>query len=327
MPSHKKHTVVLVNLGSPDEPTPAAVRKFLAEFLADRRVVEIPRLLWLCILYCFILTFRPKRVSKLYASIWCKEGSPLTVYTKKLARKVEVALASRYGESAPAVYHAMTYGGDNLVSVLDRIKPASADRIIIVPLYPQYSATTTGAVYDQIAGIIQNRRDIPDFRVIKHYYDKPAYTEALATSVREHWQQHGESNKLLFSYHGIPQRNVDMGDPYQAQCIATTEKVVESLGLSKERWEVAFQSRFGPAQWIEPATDKTLQVLGEQGMEGVDVICPAFAVDCLETLEEIAVTNREIFEQSGGKNYRYIPCLNDSDQQVELMMNLIAEEL
>lgn len=317
--------VILINLGTPESPTPAGVRKFLREFLSDRRVVEIPRLIWWPILYGFILPFRPKRVSEAYQSIWTEEGSPLKVITESLADKLKAKLDEVQGEQSPKVYCAYTYGSPTIAKQIAQLQSQGVDRILLLPLYPQYSATTTASVYDQYARIIATSRNIPDVRIQKSYCHRPDYIAGLVKSVQAHWQSKAPAEKLLFSFHGIPQRNVDLGDPYQKHCLQTAADVATALNLAPEQWAVSFQSRLGKAQWLQPYTDKLLAEWASEGVASVDVICPAFAIDCLETLEEIDEENRELFLANGGKDYRYIPCLNDSAEHVFLMSNIVLE--
>lgn len=327
MSSREGTTIVLTNLGSPAEPTATAVRKFLAEFLSDPRVVEIPRLLWICILYGFILPFRPGRVSKLYQKIWTENGSPLVAFMESLGKKLQTALNDQCPQLFTDVRVAMTYGANNLDVVLADITSKNSQRIVILPMYPQFSATTTGAVYDCYAKLIKNSRDIPDCRIIKDYYSEDIYLNAVVSSIQEFWRQNGSSNRLLFSYHGLPQKNSDKGDPYEQQCLFTSREVAARLKLDDSDWCVSFQSRLGPAKWLEPATDQLLKQWAENGVKEVDVICPSFSVDCLETLEEIAITNKNLFQAAGGKKFRYIPCLNDSQAQLEIILELVKREI
>lgn len=319
--------VLLVNLGTPEAPTPGAVRAFLRDFLSDPRVVEIPRLIWLCILYGVILPFRPRKVAHAYASIWTEQGSPLRVLTESLAHRLQARLTEASGDAAPKVAVAYTYGEPSIACQLSALREAGVERTLVLPLYPQYSATTTGSVYDQCAAVMKASRDIPDLVVQKHYYSRPDYVRALVNSIRSHRAQHPGADCLLFSFHGIPRRNVDLGDPYEQHCLHTARDVATILGLEEHQWRVSFQSRLGRAEWLKPYTDETLRTLPSEGVKRLDVICPAFAIDCLETLEEIDVENREVFLESGGADYQYIPCLNDSEDQVFFLANLVAERL
>ena len=319
------NAVILVNLGTPERADAKSVRKFLREFLSDPRVVEIPRPIWWLILNGFILPFRPNRVAHAYQSIWTEEGSPLKVITERLAAKLQSTLLREQGEKAPKVVAAYSYGDQSIAKQVKLLGDAGVDRFLLLPLYPQYSATTTGSIYDQWAEIIRCHRNIPDIRVQKSYSQRSDYIASLAQSIQTHWQAHGQSEKLLFSFHGIPKRNVELGDPYQAQCLQTAADVTELLGLKADQWQVSFQSRLGKAEWLKPYTDKLLEQWGAESVASVDVICPAFAIDCLETLEEIQVENRDVFLDSGGKSYHYIPCLNDSDAQVSVLRNIVQE--
>ncbi|WGL16724.1 ferrochelatase [Microbulbifer bruguierae] len=320
------HAVILMNLGTPAEPTPRAVRSFLREFLSDPRVVEIPRPLWQLILNLFVLPMRPKRIAPAYAEIWnhgldgeAVTGSPITYYTQRQVERLRQRLQSAgdpaVGENVVVTY-AMTYGAPSLEDTVARLRTEGAMHFTVLPLYPQYSATTTGAIYSQVAKVFLKERDVPEINVVHDYWQHPLYIEALANSVREHWQKSGAAEKLLMSFHGIPKANIRKGDPYYQQCVGTAERLAEALKLSRDKWELTFQSRFGKAEWLQPYTDKTLVEWGQSGVSSVDVICPAFAADCLETLEEIAVENRANFIEAGGKEYRYIPALNAREDHI-----------
>ncbi|MFC6632139.1 ferrochelatase [Microbulbifer taiwanensis] len=324
--------VILMNLGTPAEPTASAVRSFLRDFLSDPRVVEIPRPLWLAILHGLVLPLRPRRIAPDYAAIWNRsadgapvEGSPLLYYTRRQAELLQEYLGERRADVT--VTYAVTYGRPNLETVIDGLRRQGFESFIVFPLYPQYSATTSAAIYDQVAQIYRRSRDIPDISVIRDYYRHPAYIRALANSVREHWQKRGAAEKLLMSFHGIPKANVTKGDPYYRQCCETAECLAAELGLGGDSWQASFQSRFGKAEWLQPYTDKTLVEWGESGVASVDVICPAFSADCLETLEEISVENRANFLQAGGKEYRYIPALNLRRDHIEALASIVAEKL
>lgn len=310
--------VVLVNLGSPRAPTRAAVAAFLAEFLSDQRVVELPALLWQPILRGIVIPLRASRVAHAYASIW--EGdSPLRAISERQRLALESLLVAQLGEGAPAVALAMSYQGPSIAATLQALLESGVQRMCVLPLYPQYSATTTAAVFDQVARWVQGSRPLPHLALLRDYHDDPGYIEALAASVREYRAVHGAGQHLLMSFHGIPEVNVRKGDPYQAQSIRTAERLAEALGLGSGEWTLAFQSRFGRQKWLEPYTDETLRRLAREGMGEIDVICPAFSADCLETLEEIAVANKELFLESGGTGYRYIPCLNDRPDHVAVL--------
>ncbi len=327
MPAGKTNAVVLMNLGTPAAPTAGAVRTFLREFLSDKRVVEIPRPIWWCILNAFILPFRPRVVAENYAKIWTAEGSPLRVISEAQAQALGVRLRMLMGSKAPDVRLAMTYGEPRLANVVRELQAQGVERIIVLPLYPQYSATTSGAIYDQIADITKAARDIPDISVVKHYHARPDYIAALAASVRESWAQHGETQRLLLSFHGIPKRNVDLGDPYFSHCIETTQLLAAELGMAEERVVCSFQSRFGKAEWLQPYTVDLLRQWGGEGVESIGVLCPAFAADCLETLEEIDQENRHVFVSAGGGRFQYIPCLNDREDHIDMLASIVAERL
>lgn len=326
--SQSKTAVLLVNLGSPDEPTPGAVRRYLKEFLSDRRVVEGDgpmRLVWLAVLNGIILTFRPKKVAKLYASIW-DEDSPLRLILNRQVAALNLKLQQQYPDSGLQVFSAMTYGNPGLTPRLQELTDAGYERIFVIPLYPQYSATTTAPIYDQINRFQLSRRNIPDIRIVRDYHDHPQYIEALAESVRSFRADKPAVDKLVLSYHGIPKEYADKGDPYPQQCHRTSELLAEALNLKDSEWLTTFQSRFGPKEWLQPYTDKTLESFPEQGIKKLEVICPAFAADCLETLEEIAEENREVFTEAGGEQYQYIPALNDNEPMIQLLLTLIQQQ-
>ena len=321
--SPTKTAVILCNLGTPDAPTPTAVRRYLAEFLSDPRVVEIPRAIWLPILYGIILTIRPRKSAAKYAQVWLGDkGSPLLHYTQLQT----AGLQTRLGEHAK-VYTAMRYGQPALPTVLSQAQAAGAERILILPMYPQYSGTTTASVYDGLAAWSVRQRRIPSISVISDFHQHPAYIAALAAQVQAHWQQHGRAQKLVLSFHGVPQRTVDLGDPYAAHCQKTAELLAAALQLQPQQWQMTFQSRFGKAKWLEPATDHSLEKLARQGCGSVDVFCPGFVADCLETLEEIAMENREIFMEAGGQDFRFIPCLNDSPVWLDALAQIVDTQI
>ena len=300
--------ILLCNLGTPDAPTPAAVRRYLAEFLSDRRVVEIPRLLWWLILHGLILRTRPARSARKYASIWTPEGSPLRTWTEKQAK----LLAGYLGERGHAVTvrHAMRYGQPAIATVLDQLKAEGATRILVLPLYPQYSGTTTASVIDAVCTWAQRVRRVPELRFVNEYHDDTGYIDALALRIRAHWQAHGRPDKLVLSFHGVPRRTLTLGDPYHCECLKTARLLGERLGVSKDEMLVTFQSRLGRAQWLQPYTEPSLIALARQGVRRVDVCCPGFIADCLETLEEIDQEARAAFLAAGGQEFHYLPCLN-----------------
>lgn len=339
--------MLLVNLGTPDAPTASAVRRFLAEFLHDHRVVQLTRWLWCPLLHFVILPLRGPRVAKKYAEIWMDEGSPLGVYTRRLA----AALQARLPELR--VSHAMRYGQPAVADAVRALRAQGCTRVLVLPLYPQYSTTTTASVADSLAAVeascnqqrTDEKRDnqahdaAPQLRMIEHYATDPGVIEALADSVRAHWQRHGRGERLLLSFHGIPQRLVDAGDPYAAQCRATVAALAQALELAHDDYLLTFQSRFGREQWLQPATDVALGELAEAGVKRIDVVCPGFPVDCLETLEEIAMQNAELFETRAARadtqpsapgprpSLRYIPCLNDSPAHADALAALAQREL
>ncbi|MBE0482341.1 MAG: ferrochelatase [Bacterioplanes sp.] len=324
MKSSPPFGVLLVNLGTPSAPTTKAVRTYLAEFLADRRVVDVPRVLWWLILHGIILRFRPRRVAKAYASVWHEEGSPLMVMSRRQQRALSDALSQQYGQTIPVAL-AMTYGQPSMEEAGRELRAAGVKRMLVLPLYPQFSSSTTAAVYDRLAEGLRGCPHLPEIRWVNEYHVHPSYIQALANSVREYWQAHGQSERLLMSFHGIPQRYEDRGDPYPSQCRATAAALAEALELHSEQWLCSFQSRFGREEWVKPYTDFTLTAWGEQSLASVDVISPAFAVDCLETLEELDVENRETFQHAGGGEYHYIPCLNDRPDHIQMMTKLVQE--
>lgn len=311
--------VILVNLGTPDAPTPAAVRRYLREFLSDRRVVEVPRLLWWLVLNLFILTFRPRRVARLYASVWTPQGSPLRLLTESLAARLEQHLA----QPGLRVHAAMTYGNPSLSALLWKLEREGVQRVLVLPLYPQYSATTSGAAVDIVARYLLATRNAPELRIVHDWCEEPAYLDALADSVRAFRAAHGGADRLLLSFHGIPRAYADKGDPYPRCCELTARGVAARLGLAEGEWAMSFQSRFGPEEWLTPYTDELLGQWAGSGVKSVQVACPGFATDCLETLEEVAVENRDGFLSSGGERYAYIPALNDSAAHVEVLATLV----
>ncbi len=322
-----KSAVVLMNLGTPSAPTAGAIRRYLREFLSDKRVVEIPRLLWYPILHGIILPFRPKRTALAYQQLWNEYGdSPLRVISQQQLAALALHWRER-GDTQTQFRLAMTYGEPSLPAVVDELRAQGVEHILVLPLYPQFSATTTGPIYDRVAEIFKTQRNIPSIGVIKQYFDHPLYIDALAQSVRAHWQTQGRAQHLLMSFHGIPRRNVELGDPYRTQCDATATLLAEKLELRAQEWSLSFQSRLGRAEWLQPYTAVVMRQMGERKVASVDVICPAFAADCLETLEEIAIENREIFQHAGGGEFRYIPCLNAGAAHIELLAQLIADHL
>ena len=314
--------VLLVNLGTPDAPTPRAVRRYLKEFLWDPRVVELPRILWWLILHGFILRFRPARSAEAYAKIWTEDGSPLLIHSRAIAEAITQQLNARFSGNVN-VELAMTYGEPSVERAMAKLFASGVQRIVCLPLYPQYSSTTTASVYDAVTTRLGQRRWVPELRFINHYHDARGYISALAQSVREYWEQNGRGDRLLFSFHGLPKANLDKGDPYHCQCHKTARLVAEALDLADDAWSLSFQSRVGRAEWLRPYTDETVAEFGRQGLERLDVVCPGFAADCLETLEEIAMQNGELFSRSGGGSLNYIPALNARDDHVSFLAGLI----
>lgn len=313
--------VLLVNLGTPDAPTAAAVRPFLAEFLSDPRVIEYPRWLWRAILHGVILRVRPSRSAHAYARIWTPAGSPLRTGSEALATALGAELAQR--RPGPLrVALAMRYGAPSVRETVIRLQQEGVRRLLVLPLYPQYSATSTGSVLDAVADTIKALRWPPELRIVNDYHDHPGYIAALAAGVEAHWALHGRGERLLLSFHGIPQRYVRAGDPYYCQCQATARLLAEKLGVPREQVLVTFQSRVGRERWLQPYTDATVKALPAQGVKSLDVLCPGFAVDCLETLEEIAMQNRAWFLTAGGERFHYIPALNDTPPHVRALAEL-----
>ena len=317
--------VLLVNLGTPDAATPAAVRRFLAEFLSDPRVVELPAVLWQPLLHGVVLRTRPAQSAAKYRQIWTPEGSPLALWTAKQAALLRGWLGER--RHRVAVRHAMRYGQPSIASQLDALKAKRCTRILIVPLYPQYSCTTTASVMDAVGAWARQQRRVPALRYVGDFHDDPAYIRALARRVMGHWQNEGQPDQLVMSFHGVPLRTQQAGDPYVAQCMTTARRLAERLALRPAQVQVTFQSRFGKAKWVGPATLETVQALARQGTARVDVICPSFVSDCLETLEEIAIETRDAFLAAGGQAFHYIPALNDSAHWITALSEIVQDHL
>ncbi|CAN7493230.1 ferrochelatase [Pseudorhodoferax sp. LjRoot39] len=320
-----KTAVLYCNLGTPDAPTAPAVRRYLAEFLADPRVVEIPRLAWWPILHGIILRVRPAKSAAKYASVWTEQGSALKVWTEAQTLGLRAALAER-GHRV-GVHYAMRYGQPAIAAQLDALAAEGVTRVLVLQAYPQYSGTTTASVLDAIGTWSRRQRRVPDFRFVGDYHDDAGYIAALADSVERHWTQHGRGELLLMSFHGIPARNIALGDPYEVQCQATARLLARKLALAPTQYRVTFQSRFGRAKWLEPYTEPTLRQLAQQGTKRIDVMCPGFPGDCLETLEEINMEGREAFLQAGGERFDYIPCLNDSAAGIAALATLAERHL
>jgi ferrochelatase len=324
----ERTAVLLVNLGTPDAPTVPALRRYLRDFLSDPRVVEIPRLVWWPLLHGVILNTRPAKSASKYASIWMPEGSPLAHWTAKQATLLQGYLGER-GLRPPQllVRHAMRYGNPSIASVLDELKATNATRILVLPLYPQYAAATTASVVDAVMAWQRVQRRQPELRFVNHYHDDAGFIDALAARVRAHWMKEGRGDKLVLSFHGLPARSLALGDPYHCECHKTARLLAERLGLAKDEWLVTFQSRFGKARWLEPYTEPTLVALARQGITRVDVMCPGFAADCLETLEEIAQEARAAFLGAGGRGFAYIPALNDQHEWIAALAALAMRHL
>ncbi|MGH8174163.1 MAG: ferrochelatase [Rhodanobacteraceae bacterium] len=314
--------VLVVNLGTPEAPTPKAVRHYLNEFLSDPRIVELPRWLWWLVLHGVILRIRPAQSAALYQKIWTPEGSPLATGMAAVTQALQKSLTSQ--RPGPIVVrHAMRYGGPSIPDALRELAAAGARRILVLPLFPQYSGTTTASVLDEVGAELARWRWVPDLRFVADYHADPHYIEALARSVSAHWQRQGRADRLVLSFHGIPQRYFRAGDPYFCQCQATARRLRERLDLREEEMIVCFQSRVGRQKWLEPYTEAVLAALPGQGARSVQVLCPGFSIDCLETLEEIAITNRERFLRAGGERFEYIPALNAAEDHVGALTHLI----
>lgn len=319
--------VLLVQLGSPDLPEPAAVRRYLSEFLSDPRVVELPRAVWLPVLHGYVLNTRSKASAEKYKKIWLEEGSPLTVYTRCQAEALQDELKKR-GRLVEVVW-AMRYGKPALVQTLRDLRDRGIQRLLVLPLYPQYSSTTTASVFDAIAREFKHWRSVPAMRFVQDFHEDPGYIAALADSIRQRWRDEGgeRPQKLVFSFHGLPQRNIDRGDPYDRQCRRTAELVAAALGLQAEDWLVTYQSLFGRAEWIKPYTQPTVEALAREGIKHIDVVCPGFVADCIETLEEIDMEVHNAFMRAGGDRFRYIDCLNDAPLWIHAMADMVGNEL
>ncbi len=317
--------VLLVNLGTPDEPTASALRRYLAEFLSDPRVVEIPRLAWLPILHGIILRTRPARSAAKYATVWMPEGSPLAVWTQRQAEGLDRALSD--AGHGVLVRHAMRYGNPSVGMVMDQLRAEGATRVLVLPLYPQYAAATTASVNDAVMHWSQQARRQPELRFVAEYHDDPGYIESLARQLQAHWQANGRAQTLVLSFHGVPERSLLLGDPYHCQCHVTARLLAQALNLAPGDLRVTFQSRFGKAKWLEPYTEPTLRELAAQGVKSVDVMCPGFVADCLETLEEIAQEAHEAFVEAGGERFNYVPCLNDSPRFIEALAAITLRHL
>jgi ferrochelatase len=318
--------VLVTNLGTPDAPKKAELKRYLKEFLSDPRVVEVPRLLWWMILNLVILNIRPRRSAKAYETVWTERGSPLLYHTQDQANALRDNLKQRYGDNV-VVEFAMRYGSPSVDSVVDKMLHQGVRKLVVLPLYPQYCASTTGSTFDAIAQSFSKRRWIPELRFVTHYHDNADYIKAVADKITAHWDKHGRADKLIFSYHGIPKRYLLNGDPYHCECHKTSRLIAEALGLNDKEHFTSFQSRFGREEWLKPYTDESLKAFPEQGVKSVQVVCPGFAADCLETIEEIGEENRDYFLEAGGERYEYIAALNTDKTHIQALTKLLESQL
>jgi ferrochelatase len=327
--THKQHDkvgILITNLGTPDAPKKSALKRYLREFLWDPRVVEVPRLLWWMILNFVILNIRPRRSAKAYSTVWTDRGSPLLFHTQDQANALRAQLQKKYGEDV-VVDFAMRYGSPSVDSVTQNMLKQGVRKLLVLPLYPQYCASTTASTFDAVAASFAKTRLIPELRFVNHYHDFPAYIQAVADKIRQHWQVNGRADKLIFTYHGIPKRYLLNGDPYHCECYKTSRLLAENLGLNKDEYLVSFQSRFGREEWLQPYTDKTLMALPKEGVKSVQLVCPGFSSDCLETIEEIGIENRDYFMEAGGERYEYIPALNAEASHIDMMEQLVEQHI
>jgi len=318
--------VLITNLGTPDAPKKTELKRYLKEFLSDPRVVEVPRLLWWMILNLVILNIRPKRSAKAYETVWTERGSPLMYHTQDQANALRDNLQKQYGDNI-VVDFAMRYGSPSVDSVIDKMLLQGVRKLVVLPLYPQYCASTTGSTFDAIANSFRKRRWLPELRFITHYHDHKDYIKAVADKIQTHWDQHGRADKLIFSYHGIPKRYLLNGDPYHCECHKTSRLIAAELGLTNNEHFTSFQSRFGREEWLKPYTDHSLKEFPGQGVKSVQIVCPGFASDCLETIEEIAEENRDYFLEAGGERYEYIAALNADDAHIQVLTTLLESNL
>ena len=321
---HDKIGILLTNLGTPDTCETGDVRRYLKEFLWDPRVVEVPRPIWWFALNLVILNTRPKRSAAAYKKIWTEEGSPLLRISEQQASALQHTLDEKYADRFKVVL-AMRYGNPSISDGLEQLRQAGARQVLVFPLYPQYSASTVASTFDAVTAELQHWRWIPELRFVNHYHDNEHYIEALAQSIRDFWREHGKPEKLLMSFHGVPKDYLLKGDPYHCECHKTGRLLAQKLELDDDSWQLSFQSRLGPKEWLKPYTDQTLESLGKQGVKNVQVVCPGFSADCLETLEEIAMENRDTFLEAGGEQYDYIPCLNSRDNHIDMMLQLVEQ--
>ena len=319
--------VLLINLGTPEAPTPAAVRAYLKEFLSDPRVVEIPRVVWWPVLHLFVLATRPKASAERYAQVWMSEGSPLKVHAERQAKLLRGYVGERARQLPLVVDYAMRYGSPSIPAKIREMKGHHCDRILLVPLYPQYSASTTATAFDAAFQCLEEMRDLPAIRTVRHFHDHPGYIAALAQNVRDYWMRSQRPDVLLMSFHGVPRATLDKGDPYHCECQKTGRLLAEALSLRPEQHRITFQSRFGRAQWLKPYTAEVLEELGRQKVGRVDVICPGFVSDCLETLEEIGIEGKAAFLKAGGREFHPIPCLNERDDWIRALGDIVVNNL
>ncbi len=320
--TQKKLGILLTNIGTPDAPTPSAVRRYLKAFLSDRRVIALPPILWKPILYGIILRTRPKKSAELYQKIWTEEGSPLLFHTQDIAIKLQEKLSKKFNQDIPVTI-GMNYSNPSIKSGLETLRAQGMNQLCVLPMYPQYSATSTASSIDAVCQTFKTWRAIPACRFIDHYADHPSYIQAISDAIRDHWKKN-EKSYLLFSFHGIPQKYAEAGDPYADLCQLSARLIAENLKLNDKEWSVSFQSRLGPTKWLSPYTDHVLAALPKQNIKRIQVVCPGFAVDCLETLEEIAIRGKEQFLEAGGESFDYIPALNSSDAHIEMLATVIV---
>lgn len=321
-----KTGILLINLGTPDAPTAKALRPYLKEFLSNPRIIEIPKWIWWPILNIIILSIRPKKSAEKYSLIWTKEGSPLKIHTERQT-KLLLGLIGERIKPAPLIEYAMSIGNPSISDVLMRMKRNGCERILVLPLYPQYAASSTAAAFDGVFAQLSRIRNTPSIRTIKHYHDHPGYINALAQNVRDYWAKKGKPDKLIMSFHGVPRFTLDKGDPYHCECQKTGRLLAEALNLDTNKFQICFQSRFGRTEWLRPYTSDILEQLGSQSTKRVDVICPGFVSDCLETLEEIAIEGKTTFIQAGGQEFHYIPCLNERDDWIQALADIALTNL
>lgn len=318
--------VLIVNTGTPAAPTKNALRPYLKQFLSDPRIVDTPRWLWWLILNGIILNTRPKKSAQGYQRVWTDRGSPLAFHTQDQAAGLKDHLAANWGDTL-IVDWAMRYGQPSVAHKLDEFQKLGVEKLLVLPMFPQYASATTASIFDAVAQFFKGRWWLPELRFVNQYFEQPLYIEALANSIRQHWQQHGKPDRLIFSYHGEPLRYLHRGDPYHCQCQKTTRLIVEKLNLSEDEYLTTFQSRFGPGDWLKPYTDETLKSLPANSVKHVQILCPGFAADCLETVDEIAIENKHYFMDAGGERFEYIPALNSSAKHIEALAEIVQRHI